>query len=261
MPLLPTPWPADPVEGEPGHFDHTLWVKAGLIALDNGKIDKPAASVPAGKLLATTATDTWSAVDPASVGGVPSGVIVMWTGTTPPAGWVICNGANGTPNLQDKFILGSGSRTPGSSGGEESVLLTGAQSGLPAHTHTEQNASASHTHTFKKNLFRHNHTMQSAGEHTHGVEVYRTTRYGASGSWQYDLVAVGGGQPYGSTTPNGGHWHVLGEAFAVSDSELFTTDASSSAHSHTINANAAANASQAHNNMPPYYVLAFIMKL
>lgn len=34
--LLPTPEPADPVEGAPGHFEHTNWVKASLKALDAG---------------------------------------------------------------------------------------------------------------------------------------------------------------------------------------------------------------------------------
>lgn len=38
--LIPTPIPADPVEGEPGHFDHTLWVKASLQALDAGTVHR-----------------------------------------------------------------------------------------------------------------------------------------------------------------------------------------------------------------------------
>ena len=38
--LLPTPEPADPVEGELGHFDHTLWVKAALLALDAGTVHR-----------------------------------------------------------------------------------------------------------------------------------------------------------------------------------------------------------------------------
>lgn len=36
--LLPTPEPPDPVEGQPGHFDHTNWVKASLKALDQGTV-------------------------------------------------------------------------------------------------------------------------------------------------------------------------------------------------------------------------------
>lgn len=39
------------------------------------------------------------------------GMIIQWYGTasTPPSGWAICNGSNGTPDLRNKFIVGAGS--------------------------------------------------------------------------------------------------------------------------------------------------------
>lgn len=43
--LLPTPIPPDPVEGELGHFDHTNWVKASLLALDAGTVHSADANV------------------------------------------------------------------------------------------------------------------------------------------------------------------------------------------------------------------------
>lgn len=41
-------------------------------------------------------------------GVVPKGGIIMWSGTLAniPDGWALCNGANGTPNLTQKFIYG-----------------------------------------------------------------------------------------------------------------------------------------------------------
>ena len=41
---------------------------------------------------------------------VPSGFIGMWSGSanTIPTGWALCDGANGTPNLTDRFVLGAG---------------------------------------------------------------------------------------------------------------------------------------------------------
>ena len=42
---------------------------------------------------------------------VPKGAIMMWAGTTAPAGWAICDGTQGTPDLQGRFILGAGKRT------------------------------------------------------------------------------------------------------------------------------------------------------
>jgi hypothetical protein len=50
--------------------------------------------------------------------GVPSGLIVMWSGSTPPDGWAICDGSFGTPNLRDRFVIGAGaSYTTGNTGG------------------------------------------------------------------------------------------------------------------------------------------------
>ena len=39
------------------------------------------------------------------------GTICLWYGSIAniPAGWALCNGANGTPDLRDKFIVGAGS--------------------------------------------------------------------------------------------------------------------------------------------------------
>lgn len=256
MPLLPTPWPADPVEGEPGHFDHTLWVKAGLIALDNGKIDKPAASVPAGKLLATTATDTWEAVDPTAVGGVPSGVIVMWSGSIAPSGWALCDGTNGTPDLRNKFILGWGTRASGSTGGEESVTLTAPQSGVPAHTHTTDTQNAPHSHPLTQTDLAHTHSISPVGSHAHGGKwIPYVNDIGVGGTGK---TATQGGIGHDAIPFDGGHDHTAGYALGLHG---HTVQSGNATHSHSVNANAAANASQAHNNMPPYYVLAFIMKL
>lgn len=48
---------------------------------------------------------------------IPTGGIIMWSGTIAsiPAGWALCNGANGTPDLTDKFIVSvaSAAENPG----------------------------------------------------------------------------------------------------------------------------------------------------
>ena len=40
----------------------------------------------------------------------PAGIISLWFGSigSIPAGWVICDGNNGTPDLRDKFVIGAG---------------------------------------------------------------------------------------------------------------------------------------------------------
>ena len=37
----------------------------------------------------------------------------MWSGTTVPSGWALCDGTNGTPNLKNKFIMGSSTKKVG----------------------------------------------------------------------------------------------------------------------------------------------------
>ena len=48
------------------------------------------------------------AISAAVSGGLPSGVIMMWSGAASdvPSGFVLCNGNNNTPNLLDKFVVG-----------------------------------------------------------------------------------------------------------------------------------------------------------
>jgi len=78
--------------------------------------------------------------DIAAINSFPSGGIIMWSGTiaTIPSGWVLCDGNNGTPDLEDRFILhadydsgGSGTIEQGTSGGSRTI----SSSQIPAHTH------------------------------------------------------------------------------------------------------------------------------
>ena len=80
---------------------------------------------------------------------LPSGSIVMWTRADIPTGWTVCDGQNKTPDLRDRFVVGTvqsadnrqpvGEKYPdefykiGSQGGEETHLLTEKE--LPEHSH------------------------------------------------------------------------------------------------------------------------------
>lgn len=122
------------------------------------------------------------------------GMIVPYTLNTPPDGWAICDGSNGTPDLRNRFIVGSGQgiglteRTLGNKGGSETHTLTTNE--LPRHRHSI-------------NILVNNTTHNLDGDD------------GGSGAWKsYGrtyLNSTGGGQP--------------------------------------------------HTNMPPYFILNYIMKL
>lgn len=75
-----------------------------------------------------------------AVAGFPSGGIVIWHGTIAsiPAGWIICDGNNGTPNLLTRFIEGVATAltNPGATGGATSKSTSGHVHTQPAHTHT-----------------------------------------------------------------------------------------------------------------------------
>ena len=86
---------------------------------------------------------------------VPVGGIIMWSGSIAEAealtNWRICDGANGTPNLRDKFVMGVGSSvntstaTQGETGGANSYTL--ALNQMPQHKHDVSDSGHSHTIT------------------------------------------------------------------------------------------------------------------
>lgn len=69
---------------------------------------------------------------------IPKGTIVMWSGNKIPAGWVICDGNGGTPDLVNKFVLGSTENNVGSSGDEYKYISSDSVSTIKNgdHSHT-----------------------------------------------------------------------------------------------------------------------------
>ena len=86
-----------------------------------------------------------SATPPAAT-PIPAGGIFLWSGSigSIPAGYVLCNGSNGTPDLRDRFVVGAGSTyaVDGTGGSANAVVVS--------HTHvaTSVVTDAGHNHTF-----------------------------------------------------------------------------------------------------------------
>lgn len=65
---------------------------------------------------------------------IPRGVIVAFYGDVP-AGWLLCDGTNGTPDLRGRFVLGASPTDQlDTGGGERTHTLT--QDEMPVHSHS-----------------------------------------------------------------------------------------------------------------------------
>lgn len=129
--------------------------------------------------------------------GVPSGVIVMWSGLIAniPSGYYFCDGTNGTPDLRDRMIIGGKQ----DSGGVVKTNVTGSL--------TQTGGEATHVLT-----------ITEIPAHTHDITTRNSNGDGAT--------------VQASDTQNQSHVVTTGSA----------------------------GGNGAHNNMPPYYALALIMK-
>jgi microcystin-dependent protein len=72
----------------------------------------------------------------------------MWSGSigSIPAGWLLCNGSSGTPDLRDRFIVGAGSTY--------AVAATGgsADAVVVSHTHIATVVDPGHNHNYDSNF-------------------------------------------------------------------------------------------------------------
>ena len=166
--------------------------------------------------------------------GTPCGVVEMFSGTFTEdnhpidtvtgvvfENYLLCDGTNGTPNLLDKMIIGSGNKyTVGDTGGEETHTLTVEE--IPSHTHTAWTDAQNPSGFFDV-------ASWSAGIGVGGC----VNGWGDTGS----LYASDGGnnQPNRRYYVNPNHAHNVGIG--------------------------GTGGSLAHNNLPPYYALAFILKV
>jgi microcystin-dependent protein len=228
---------------------------------------------------------------------IPSGLIAVWSGSVAsiPAGWVLCNGANGTPDLRDRFVVGAGTTyAVDATGGANTVTL--ATTEIPGHTHTVSGTTASdgshthnvsgntsntgaHTHNVSGNTSNtgdhaHNGSTSNTGAHQHNFTTFNYispagfnngTGGGNTAASNNQITASAGAHSHNFTTANAGaHSHTLSgtadSAGAHSHTISGTTD-SAGAHTHTFSTTSGSTGGgSAHENRPPFYALAYIMK-
>jgi microcystin-dependent protein len=209
---------------------------------------------------------------------VQIGMIVMYSGTfagkfdvngtgiSVMVGFQICNGYGGVPDLRGRFIVGAINGVPSSTGdptapevdptdpdnenynmsdtgGEGKHLLTSGE--MPSHTHGVTDAG-------------HTHTVTDAG-HVHGV--------GDTGH-AHGLTAL-----YESATNNGVDTHRINNASIGAplalDTDTATTGITINSATTGVTVNSATTgvtiqntgSGQKHNNLPPYYALAYLIRI
>lgn len=206
---------------------------------------------------------------------VPAGTINQTARATAPTGYLLCDGsaisrttysalfdAIGTaygsgdgsttfniPNLKGKVPVGYDPSQAefdalGETGGAKTHTLTANE--LPSHTHSGTTSSAGdHTHTFSG-------TTNTTGAHTHDI-------YGSNGGSAGVSISVT------SNTNNDRSWYLGGglaaSAGAHSHTYSGTTSGVSTNHTHSITTDGGTGGGQAHNNLQPYVVLNYMIKI
>lgn len=172
---------------------------------------------------------------------IPSGIIVMWSGVSTPSGWNLCDGTNGTPDLRNRFVVAAGTTYPlNTTGGSTTSSAAGS------HTHTEA-AAGGHNHT--GTVGGTSLTIAQMPAHEHDLELKYTTVGGAGSSRQYWTRSAPDTLTDGIVTDG-----TSSEGEGATHNHTIGTDGS---HSHTINSVGDHN----HTTTPPYYALAYIMKI
>jgi hypothetical protein len=159
---------------------------------------------------------------------IASGLIVVWVGLIAniPAGWQLTDGTNGTPDLRNRFIIGAGS-----------TYAVNAVGGSANHIHNITGTTNATALTVDQ-MPAHTHTVIDPG-HIHAIPFSANADQG-SGAFDF------GGSPF-----NGGVTTV-GALTGI----VLASNGSNGAHSHGFSASTAST-----TNLPPYYALAYIMRM
>jgi microcystin-dependent protein len=158
-------------------------------------------------------------------GTIPINGIIMWSGSveTIPSGWALCDGTSGTPDLRERFIVGAGGDNPAVAG---TVGYTpGTQGGLNEVILTSSQIPA-HTHT--------------------ATGITTTTVSPAS-----VLTSL-------TTTSSSFSTGVFGSTAITGITQNSSSTSATSTTTITVANNTGGGGS--HENRPPYYALAFIMR-
>ncbi|MDR1997447.1 MAG: hypothetical protein LBQ83_03905 [Candidatus Margulisbacteria bacterium] len=243
-----------------------------------------------------------------TVGGLqamlPVGTILMydgagWVNNQTLPGWYKCDGANGTPNLVDKFIRGASSSyngnaaASGATGGAASGSVKLTASHIPEHAHALSGSASvggttetggGHTHTTSgtaASTGAHTHTTSGtaaeAGGHSHTITLGGNTADGVTGGGARMVMdALNESTQTNTSSSDGAHTHTTSGTAAEAGGHTHTTSgtaAEAGGHTHTFSGSAAlsgntgsygtaaaAQTAVTIATVPPYYAVIYIRK-
>jgi microcystin-dependent protein len=179
---------------------------------------------------------------------VPQGLISMWSGTTIPGGWALCDGGSyakidgsgnvATPDLRERFIVGAGTNAGAIFINDNSAIV--------------------------QNTNNNNGSVTGSGSTVYSVNAV------GSNDQNTHFLTIGEMPSHNHGVTDPGHTHNFVDLHSVNQDGDNADDRTQSKTTSSPSVTASATtgiiinnngSSQSHENRPPYYALAFIMKL
>ncbi|OCA55308.1 tail fiber protein [Photorhabdus namnaonensis] len=190
--------------------------------------------------------DKGVSIDPNKV--LPRGMIVMFSGSSIPEGWALCDGKNDTPNLIDRFILGgdfSGVK------GQSNTKVSGPKDGKSFSFDSDEATLNINGRTNERSL-----SIGQIPNHNHLSGIIIDTEIMAQHSY-YKIDSNKRAVASSNNTNNRYLYYSTG----MTTSKGVVNGNSPETHNHDIDVKNTGKHSHSNKITVPYYILAFIMKL
>jgi len=183
---------------------------------------------------------------------VPVGGIIMWSGdqTTLSKNWVLCDGQHGSPDLRNRFIVGAGDD-----------YAFGQTGGAVRHKTSIEGA---HSHSVGISVRGHTLTVSELPEHTHFAAAQIMNHGGNNIDLSQEVAQIARSVQWsGPGRSINNEDYVLAGTNAAATTGTTSGSGGSGAHSHAASGSIKIAGTHRHitDVRPPYYALAFIMRL